>query len=79
MQKVVFRRCGAKTRKQAKCNAFPMTNGRCRMHGGASTGAPRGNSNALKHGYYTKVEKEKRKKAIEFIKECRGTIRNFKK
>jgi hypothetical protein len=30
-----------------------MANGRCRMHGGASPGAPRGNSNALKHGRYT--------------------------
>jgi len=31
-----------------------MPNGRCRMHGGLSPGAPRGNKNALKHGLYTK-------------------------
>jgi hypothetical protein len=30
-----------------------MTNGRCRMHGGTSPGAPVGNKNALKHGRYT--------------------------
>jgi hypothetical protein len=30
-----------------------MANGRCRMHGGKSPGAAKGNSNALKHGRYT--------------------------
>ena len=30
-----------------------MTNGRCRMRGGASPGAPVGNANARKHGLYT--------------------------
>jgi hypothetical protein len=30
-----------------------MPNGRCRMHGGLSPGAPNGNRNALKHGRYT--------------------------
>jgi hypothetical protein len=30
-----------------------MANGRYRMHGGLSPGAPRGNRNALKHGRYT--------------------------
>jgi hypothetical protein len=30
-----------------------MANGRCRMRGGKSLGAPKGNSNALKHGRYT--------------------------
>jgi uncharacterized protein YjcR len=30
-----------------------MPNGRCRMHGGRSPGAPRGNKNAYKHGRYT--------------------------
>jgi hypothetical protein len=30
-----------------------MINGRCRMHGGKSSGAPKGNQNALKHGNYT--------------------------
>jgi len=30
-----------------------MPNGRCRMHGGLSPGAPKGNKNAFKHGRYT--------------------------
>lgn len=30
-----------------------MANGRCRMHGGTSTGAPKGNRNAWKHGAYS--------------------------
>jgi len=30
-----------------------MPNGRCRTHGGASLGAPKGNNKALKHGRYT--------------------------
>ena len=30
-----------------------MKNGRCRMHGGTSPGAPKGNRNAWKHGQYS--------------------------
>jgi hypothetical protein len=30
-----------------------MPNGCCRLHGGLSPGAPKGNRNALKHGRYT--------------------------
>jgi len=30
-----------------------MKNGRCRMHGGTSPGAPKGNRNAWKHGHYS--------------------------
>lgn len=32
-------RCGAKTRKGSPCQAPARANGRCRMHGGLSTGA----------------------------------------
>jgi hypothetical protein len=31
-------RCGARTRSGAACKGPAMHNGRCRMHGGASTG-----------------------------------------
>lgn len=31
-------RCGAKTRAEKPCQSPAMANGRCRMHGGASTG-----------------------------------------
>jgi hypothetical protein len=30
-----------------------MANGRCRMHGGKSPGAPKSNDNAYRHGDYT--------------------------
>jgi hypothetical protein len=44
------RRCGARTRSGRPCRSPAMPNGRCRMHGGLSPGAPKGNSNARKHG-----------------------------
>lgn len=31
-------KCGAKTRKGTPCQAKALTNGRCRNHGGLSTG-----------------------------------------
>lgn len=44
--------CGAKTRSGEKCKSRPMANGRCRMHGGKSTGPKdnTGNTNAIKPG-----------------------------
>ena len=55
-------RCGAKTRSGGACQA-PAANGyrRCRMHGGApGSGAPRGNKNAIRHGFYTAEAKSLR-------------------
>jgi hypothetical protein len=46
-------RSGARTRRGTPCKSPAMLNGRCRMHGGRSPGAPKGNQNALKHGYYS--------------------------
>jgi hypothetical protein len=47
------KRCGARTRRGKPCQSPAMPNGRCRMHGGTSPGAPKRNKNALKHGWYT--------------------------
>ena len=53
-------RCGAKTRRGSPCQEPAMKNGRCRLHGGKSTGArtPEGLRRIveanLKHGRYTK-------------------------
>ncbi len=33
-------RCGAKTRRGTRCQCPAMPNGRCRLHGGLSTGSP---------------------------------------
>ena len=49
------RRCGAKTRAGTPCKN-PCVKGRprCRLHGGSRrSGAPMGNQNAYRHGYYT--------------------------
>lgn len=66
-------RCGAKTRKHTACLS-PAVNGknRCRMHGGAKgSGAPAGNQNALKHGFYTS-------EAIVKKREVRALIRQWR-
>lgn len=48
-------RCGAKTRSGESCRSPAMPNGRCRMHGGASPGAPTGERNGnYKHGRFTR-------------------------
>lgn len=51
--------CGAKTRSGQPCKSAPVKGKkRCRMHGGAQgSGAPMGNQNALKHGYYSMINK----------------------
>jgi hypothetical protein len=51
-------RCGAHSRRSGKpCRNGAMKNGRCRMHGGKATGAPKGNRNAWKHGTYSGQER----------------------
>src|SRR5690625_5865687 len=56
------KRCGAKTRSGKPCKNWAMKNGRCRMHGGKSTGAPpekmKKNSNARTHGLFAKYMPE---------------------
>jgi hypothetical protein len=45
-----------------------MPNGRCRMHGGMSPGAPKSNKNAFKHGRYTAEAIERRRKISGLIR-----------
>src|SRR5579872_5012141 len=49
-------KCGAKNRRGKKCGNRGMANGRCKFHGGMSTGPKKPNTkfNALKHGIYAK-------------------------
>jgi glucans biosynthesis protein len=62
-------RCGAKTRQNTACQSPAVSgNKRCRMHGGKGSGAPRGNQNALKHGYTTARMKQFKKTVKEVIK-----------
>jgi hypothetical protein len=57
------KKCGAKTRSGNKCNKSAgwgtdhNGTGRCKLHGGASKGAPKGSQNALKHGIYARLFK----------------------
>jgi hypothetical protein len=46
--------------RDSPCQSPAMKNGRCRMHGGPSPAAPKGNKNALKHGRYTAQAMERR-------------------
>jgi hypothetical protein len=48
-------KCEAKCRSGEPCQNPSMKNGRCRMHGGKSTGAP------IKHGQRTKAAIAQRK------------------
>ncbi len=65
-------KCGAHSRRSGKpCRQPAMANGRCRFHGGKSTGPPKGNKNALKHGFYTKEEIQNRRCVKKLIKKSR--------
>ena len=61
-------RCGAKTRSGIPCKSPAMKNGKCRLHGGKSTGPPKGNQNALKHGFYTRKSIEGRRYIRKLLK-----------
>jgi len=74
------RRCHAKTRLGGSCKAPAMKNGRCRMHGGKSTGprTPEGiekiRASHFKHGEYTKRAREERRQIRALIKSLGDTI-----
>jgi hypothetical protein len=58
------RRCGAKTRRGTPCQSPAMKNGRCRMHGGKSTGPrtcaglERSRRARWRHGAYSRETRE---------------------
>ncbi len=65
-------KCGARSeRTRQPCQQPAMANGRCRLHGGKSTGPPKNNQNALKHGFYTKDAIEQRKYIRQLFKRSR--------
>jgi len=67
----IRKRCGAKNRQGNPCRNWGMPNGRCRFHGGKSTGPrteegkTRIGASHLKHGRYTKEAIEQRRLARE--------------
>jgi hypothetical protein len=69
-------RCGAKARSGKPCRS-PAVQGkkRCRMQGGApGSGAPRGNTNALKHGLYTREAIAQRRQLSELMRQSRKLV-----
>jgi hypothetical protein len=67
------KRCGAKTKSGGVCRCPAMRNGRCRLHGGLSTGpkTPEGRHRIrlalFKHGRYTKQAKQERLEWRELV------------
>jgi hypothetical protein len=77
-------RCSARSKRTSKpCRAAAMPNGRCRLHGGKSTGprTPEGLERSRranwKHGYYSreaKAERSRLRAAILAIRHVRDSI-----
>ena len=73
-------RCGAKTRKGTPCKAPAMKNGRCRFHGGKSTGAKtkEGKQKAAnanyKHGRYSQDYLNENKKFRELFNILKSSL-----
>jgi hypothetical protein len=71
-------RCGARTRSGGKCMGMQMANGRCRMHGGASPGAPRGERHGMfKHGLKTNEAIARRRALRAEMRRIRSAIREL--
>lgn len=72
-------RCGAQTRNGDTCHA-PALRGktRCRMHGGAAgSGAPFGNKNAVKHGFFTGEAIDERKFVRTVLIDAENLLRSL--
>lgn len=73
-------RCGARTRRGTPCRAPAMANGRCRMHGGKSTGPrtaeglERSRKARLKHGHYSAQSMALRRYWRQLLAESRETL-----
>ena len=62
--------CGAHCRTTGQpCKNHQMANGRCRMHGGKSSGRP------VKHGYYTQEALAERTRLLRLNREIRELLR----
>ena len=74
-------RCEARTRRGTPCQSPAYShNGRCRLHGGASTG-PRNEeglarltASKIKHGRFTKTKREAAKRRAQVGREMRAEL-----
>jgi hypothetical protein len=68
-------RCGARNRAGEPCRPLAMANGRCRLDGGLSTGAPRGERRGMwRHGLWSIEAIERRRQRTAEMKELRRLI-----
>jgi hypothetical protein len=47
------------------------------MHGGASTGAPKGNANSLKHGRFTAEAIAERRMFAALVRDMKGVVKQI--
>ena len=75
-----LKRCNAKTRNGGYCMNYPMRNGRCRLHGGKSTGPKtveglaRSRKANYKHGRYSMLTKKRNKSFKDLLKMLQSNI-----
>jgi len=69
-------RCHAKTRADLLCGHYAMKNGRCRYHGGKSTGAKKP-YRSITHGYYTKEAIIERRNMNLLLRDARDTVKEI--
>lgn len=77
-------RCGAKSKRTAlPCRQPAMPNGKCRLHGGFSTGpkTPEGLSRSRKanwqHGEFSQRTKQEQRRTRAFFKETKAFLREI--
>ena len=76
------RRCGVQSKRNRRsCRAPAMPNGRCRMHGGGSTGPrtqeglARSRKARFRHGFHSRPVRDARARARWVLREARRLIK----
>ena len=67
-------KCLARNRAGTPCQRIAGRRGRCRLHGGSSTGPPLGNLNARKHGLRSRSAIAERKRIRTMTREAMLTM-----
>ena len=76
-------RCGAKNRRGTACQCPAMANGRCRLHGGRSTGPKTAEGierirlAATKHGLYTQAARLEHARYRQLLQDCREVLQGI--
>ena len=76
-------RCGAKNRRDLPCQCPAMANGRCRLHGGKSTGPKtaagieRIRRAVTKDGRYTKAARAEHEQYRKLVQDCREVLQEI--